>query len=817
MFNNYLKVAFRNLWKYKMFSAINLAGLAIGMAACLLILQFVSFSLSFDQFNAHVKDIYRVVNDRYQNGKLIQHGTITYSGVGKAMNDDYEEVIRNVRVEPSGERIIEYGDKKLGKQEAIYADDQFFKIFSYPMLAGQPATSFNQPYGVIVSQELVEKMFDYQGTDFDQFLDRMITVQPDSTPYKIHGVCKTVPANSHLQFDFIISYQTLISGGWTDADYNFTSSDFWHYVQLAPGTDYRKVNDKMEAFSKNHFDGNKISGSDEKFYLQPLSRTYLYSDFEYEIGRTGSATVVWGMLIIALFIISIAWVNYINLATARSMDRAREVGIRKVVGGRRSQLIAQFLSESLIINLFSIGMAFLLVWLLQRSFNGMLLTDLSLSYVFTKGLSGYSIPLGLGLLMLTGILVSGFYPAFVLSSFKPISVLKGNLKTSGQGIAFRKLLVVGQFCITIALIIGSMVVVKQLRFMNSKELGFNMDQVMIIDAPVLTDFDTTFISRVNDFKHEIKQLANVKGATTSWNVPGGDIGRSFNVRRADSSTQDKYTMRHTAVDFDFMDMFGIRIIAGRNFTPLDHHWDGRRLKNILINQSAARMLGFAAPENAIGKPIFRGSRKWDIIGVVADYHQKSLRYPLEPILFMPFYSTNSNISVKLSPVNLSGTIDLIRKKYEAFFPGNLFDYDFLDEIFNRQYQNERMFGKAFGIFAGLAVFIACLGLFGLAMFTTMQRTREIGVRKVLGATVSSILLLISKDFIKLVLIAAGLAFPIAWWVMHGWLQDFAYRVSIGAWIFILAGTAAILISIFTISYQAIKAAIANPVTSLRSE
>lgn len=817
MFKNYLKVAFRNLWKHRIFSAINLAGLAIGMAACLLILQFVSFSLSFDQFNEGVKDIYRVVNDRYQNGKLIQHGTITYSGVGKAMNDDYEEVIRNVRVEPSGEKIIEYGDKKLGKQEAIYADEQFFNIFSYPMLAGKPANTFNQPNGVIVSEELVQKLFNYKGGDYNQFLDKMIIVQPDTFPYKIQGVCKTVPENSHLQFDLIISYQTLISGGWTDADYNFTSSDFWHYVQLAPGTDYRKVNDKMEAFSKAHFDGNKISGSDEKFYLQPLSRAHLYSDFEYEIGRTGSATVVWGMLIIALFIISIAWVNYINLATARSVDRAREVGIRKVVGGKRSQLIAQFLSESFIINLFSIALAFLLVLVFQRSFNTLLGSELSLSYVFSKGLSGYSIPLGLGLLMVAGILLSGFYPALVLSSFKPIAVLKGNLKTSGKGIAFRKILVVGQFSITIALIIGSMVVLKQLKFMNSKELGFNMDQVMIIDAPVLTRFDTTFITRVNDFKHEIKQLAQVNGATTSWNVPGGDIGRSFNVRRADSSTQNKYTMRHTAVDFDFMDVFGIQILAGRNFTPQDHHWDGRTLKNMLINQSAARMLGFASPEDAIGKSIFRGNRKWDIIGVVADYHQKSLRYPLEPILFMPFYSTNSEISVKLSPANLSTTIDLIRKKYESFFPGNLFDYDFLDEIFNRQYQNEKTFGKAFGIFAGLAVFIACLGLFGLAMFTTIQRTREIGVRKVLGASVANILFLISKDFMKLVLIAALLAFPIAWWAMHNWLDDFAYRVNIGGWIFILSGTLAILISIFTISYQAVKAAIANPISSLRSE
>ncbi len=810
MFKNYLKVAFRNLWKYKSFSAINIAGLAIGLAACLLILQYVSFKLSFDQFHPNVKDIYRVANDRYQSGKLIQHGTITYSAIGKAMNDDYEEVVQNAKVEPGSETIITYKEKRIAEDQTLYVDNSFLSMFNFPLVAGDKRSVLTEPFAVILSEGLVQKIFDYKGKDYGQFIGKTLVLGTDSMPYKVEAICKNVPENSHLQFHMLISFKTLISLGWKEADYDFTDSDFWHYVQLKHGTDYKTFNAKLAAFSQKHFQGNKISGSDETFYLQPLSKAHLYSDFEYEIGRTGSSTVVWGLLIIALFIITIAWVNYVNLSTARAVERAREVGIRKVVGGIRKQLIAQFLVESMLVNLIGIIIAVLLVLLVQNSFNNLLQNKLSLFYLFSKGLGGYNILIGLILIVVAGIIVSGFYPAFVLSSFRPIAVLK-------KGIVFRKALVIGQFSVTVALIIGSLIVLRQLRYMNKSDLGFNMEQVLVVKPPMLTRWDSTFISRTNNFKEELKQIAHVKGAATSWNTPGGDIGRSFNVRQADSTTTTKFTMRHTAVDYDFLSVYGIKLVAGRNFQPSDHDPRAKNLKSILINVSAAKLLGFASPDAAIAKDIMRGDKKWTVIGVVADYHQKSLRYPMEPMLFMPFYSTNSEISVKITPGDLPGTIAQIKKKYEAFFPGNLFDYTFLDERFNRQYENEKLFGRAFGIFSALAIFVACLGLFGLAMFSTIQRTKEIGVRKVLGASVSNILLLLSKDFVKLVLIASVIAFPVAWWVMNKWLQDFSYRISISWWIFFMAGGAALLVALVTVSFQAIKAAIANPVKSLRTE
>lgn len=817
MFKNYIKIAFRNLWKHKSFSGINILGLAIGMAICLLILQYVSFKLSYDQFNSNVKNIYRVVNDRYQDGKLIQHGTITYSGVGKALKDDYDAVIENTRVEPSGEKIIIYNDKKLGEDRILFVENSFFSMFSYPLVAGDAGSVLKEPYTLILSEELARKIFDYKGNDFSQFLGKTLNIQTDTMLYTIQGICKNVPENSHLKFNLLISYQSLMSYGWEAADYNFTESDFWHYVQLKPGADYKALNAKLNAFSQKHFQGNKISGSDEKFYLQPLSKAHLYSDFEYEIGQTGSATVVWGLLIIALFIITIAWVNYINLTTARAVERAKEVGIRKVVGGVKKQLISQFLIESFIINLISIALAFGFVSLTQAGFNVLLQHELSLSYLWTKGLGGHNILFGLIGIVLLGILISGFYPAFVLSSFKPITVLKGRFSSSKKGIAFRKVLVITQFSITVALIIGSLVVVSQLRFMTHKALGFNMDQILLIKSPMLTEWDSTFIGKVNNFKEELKQLSQVKGAATSWSAPGGDLGRSFNIRQANAASENRFTMRHTGIDYDFLNVYEVKLLAGRNFTSADHDPDFSKLHNLIINKSAATLLGFTSPENAIGKTILRGNQRWDVIGVVGDYHQKSLRYPLEPIIFMPAYSTNSDISVKINPTDITKTIDAIKQKYEAFFPGNLFDYSFLDENFNKQYENEQLFGKVFSVFAGFAILVACLGLFGLAMFSTIQRTKEIGVRKVLGASVSSILMLLSKDFVKLILIASIVAFPAAWWVMNRWLQDFAYRIDIQWWMFAVAGVAALGIALLTVSFQAIKAAVANPVKSLRSE
>jgi putative ABC transport system permease protein len=819
MIKNYLKIAWRNLINNKADSSINIIGLSIGMAACLLILEFVSFELSYDRFNKNAGDIYRVSNDRYQKGKLVQHGTITYSAVGPAMKADFPEVINNTRVEPWGDIILSDNTKKYEVKNSIAADNEFLTMFSYPLLAGDPKTALKEPNNIILSETLAKKIYSVSNNDFSSLLGKTLQISRDSLPYKITGICKDVTENSHLQFDLLASYVTLYEqkNPWKEAEYDWTDSDFWHYLQLKPGTDYKKLQAKFDDFSKRHFQGDKISGSDEKFLLQPLLKAHLNSDYEYEIGKTGSAMAVWGMLIIATLIIIIAWVNYINLTTARSMNRAKEVGIRKVSGATRPQLIRQFLTESLMMNLISLGIALLLIALVQNSFNRLVERDLSLSYLFSQSVTGLDIKTIVISSLIAGILISGFYPAFVLSSFKPILVLKGKYSQSGKGVFLRKLLVTTQFAATVALIIGSFVVYKQIRFVNNQDLGMNLSKVLIVKAPVLTDFDSSFISHENSFKAELSQNPGIIIACSSNRVAGDEMGRSFNVHRTDKNMDSKLTMRNMGVDYNFLNLYGIPLLAGRNFTPLDYNRDFNNLHSILISETAAKSLGYTSNQDAIGKTIKVWNKDWNIVGVIKDFHQKSLHYAMEPVLFMPFYGSGNPISVRLKTKDLTATIEFIKAKYNTFFPGNLFDYYFIDDHFSALYNDDLLFGKVFALFAGFAIFIACLGLLGLSLFTTAQRMKEIGVRKVLGASVSNIVLLLSKDFIKLIIVSFLIASPIAWYVMHVWLEGFAYRIPISWWIFPSAGLLAFFIAIGTVSFQTMRAASTNPVTSLRSE
>ncbi len=816
MIKSYFKTAWRNLWKNKVFSLINILGLSLGMAACLLILQYVNFELSYDHFNKNAKNIYRVINDRYQNGKLIQHGTITYSAIGKAMQDDYPELVNHTRLVPGGQQIFIYKEQKIPKVPVLFVDNSFLSMFSYPLLTGDKKNALTEARTVLLSAKLARKIF--KGDDFSQYVGKPVIIGQDSIPFKITGILADIPENSLLKFDALESYPSLYrSFGNKQADYDFTDSDYWHYVQLKDGTDVAAFDAKLAAFSQRHFQGNKISGSVEKFYLQPLLDAHLYSDTEYEIATTGSKTVVWGLLIIALFIIGIAWVNYINLATARSVERAKEVGVRKVTGATQGQLIRQFLTESFLVNLMALGLALVLVGFFQGFFNTLISNHLGLSYLFMKGLGGYVISIGLVVVVLTGIFVSGFYPAFVLSSFKPILVLKGRFSSSKRGAILRKGLVIGQFAITVVLIIGSFVVYKQIKFMNAQKLGVNINQVLLVSGPVLVKQDTTFVSRTNALVAEMDQIPGVKNAATSYWVPGNEMGRNFNIRAQEGDPNTHYTMRFDGVSKDFTKTYGMQLIAGREFEPTDYSPDFNKLNNIILNQNAVTTLGYKTPQAALGHIMLNGNKKWTIVGVVADYHQKSLRYAIEPTFLQPAVNIQSQISIKMDTKNVAQTLAQIKEKYQSFFPGNLFDYAFLDQQFNDQYKNDELFGKAFSIFGGFAIFIACLGLLGLSLFATLQRTKEIGVRKVLGASVSNIVLLLSKDFVKLVGIASVIGGLFAWLILHNWLQGFAYRTVLSWWIFGLAALSAVFVALATISFQALKAASSNPVKSLRSE
>jgi putative ABC transport system permease protein len=819
MIKNYFKIAWRNLINNKIDSYINIIGLSIGMAACLLILEFVSFELSYDRFNKNAPDIYRVTNDRFQNGKLTQHGTITYSAVGPAMKNDFPEIVNNTRVEPMGSVILVDKDRKIEVKESFAVDNEFLSMFTFPLLAGNMKTALKEPNNIVITETLARKIFSIRNNDLSVALGKSVQLMRDSLPYKITGVCMDVPANSHIQFDLLVSYITLYTqkDPYKEAEYDFTDSDFWHYIQLKKGTDYKALEAKFAAFSQRHFQGNKISGSDEKFLLQPLLKAHLYSDYEYEIGKTGSSTAVWGMLVIALLIITIAWVNYINLTTARSMNRAKEVGIRKVSGATRGQLVRQFLTESLMMNAMALVIALAVIYFLQHGFNQLVERELSLSYLFSHAVTGLNIKLVVISGVIAGILISGFYPAFVLSAFKPILVLKGKYSQSGKGVFLRKLLVTTQFAATVALIIGSLVVYRQIRFVNKQDLGLNLSKVLIVKPPILSTFDSAFMMHENTLKEELSQVPGVVLASTSNHVAGDELGRAFNVHRTDQHTDLKITMRNEGVDFNFLKLYGIPLMAGRNFTTTDYNPDINKLQNIVISEAAVKSLNFSSNEDALGKNLMVFNKSWTVIGVIKDFHQKSLHYAMEPVMLMPFYGTGNPISVKVNTTDISSTVAAIRSKYDAFFPGNLFDYYFIDDHFNALYKNDQLFGKVFALFAGFAIFIACLGMLGLSLFTTAQRTKEIGVRKVLGASMANIVFLLSKDFIRLILISFLIASPIAWLVMNNWLHSFQYRLSISWWIFPCAGLLAFGIAMGTVSFQTMKAARMNPAKSLRSE
>ena len=820
MFRNYLKISSRNLLKHKFFSFISVAGLAFGLCACILIIQYVNAELSVDRFHTNLDNLYRVVNDRYQQGSLVQHSTMTYSGIGRAMKEEIPEVAAYCRVTPYRVEVISWADKKIPDQRAILVDASFLSMFTYTLLVGDPQRALQEPNSIIVTEKMAREQLGVK--EPQSLLGQMMVFDTDSLPYKITGICKDIPVRSQLHFDLLISYVSLYSKSgnnqFEQADYDFTRPSFWQYIQLKEGAHHKTVERKFAALNTKYFPKAAASGIREVFYLQPLKKAYLYSDFEYEIGKTGNYRIVWSLLVIALFILVLAWMNYINLSTARSMERAKEVGIRKATGASKLQLIKQFLTEALLVNIVAIIIAILLTVLLQHSFNKLVNRELSIATFFSRQRADTGITTLFALFTVAGIFLSGFYPAFVLSAFDPIKVLKGKFARSVSGIFLRKSLVTAQFAISILFIIGSFVVYRQLQFMTGQSLGYNMEQMLILRKPVLSNQGAAFMTNVDGFINTIQQLSHVKGAAASGRIPGEELARINNVSRMDIALKRQGTMANMGVDPRFISLYQMKLLAGRNFSPLDYNADFSKLHNLIINETALRQLNFASQEEAVGKSITAFNRRWDIIGVVADFHQKSLKSGIEPMLLLPnLLGRYTHFSVKVDPQQLPATLEAIQKAYASYFPGNVFDYYFLDEKFNRQYNNDYLFGKVFSIFAALAILIACLGLSGLSLLTASQRTKEIGIRKVLGASVTGIILLLSKDFIKLVLLAIIIASPVAWYMMHLWLQDFAYRIDISWWIFASAGLLSVVIALLVIGFQTVRSAIANPLKSLRTE
>jgi putative ABC transport system permease protein len=794
MFKNYLKIAFRNLWKHKVFSMINILGLTVGLTAGFLIFLYVSFELSYDNFHSKANRIYRVVADIKTPTEVIKAGGPSWA-VPHHVKLEFPEVEQSVRIAGDDNLLIRKGDVKYMEKNVMWADSAFFKVFDFKLIKGNPEKALTDPFSIVLSETTAKKYFGKEDP-----VGQTMLITGEGSPAKVTGVMKDIPENSQIKGDMILSMSTITREWNKNLDNQFGNYGAQAYLLLKPGTDPKGFEKKLPGFLERR-NGKEMKESQmyATLFLEPLRDVYLYTTRNGS--STGNINNVYIFSIIAVFIIAIACINFVNLTTARSSERAREVGIRKVVGALRAQLTGQFIGESLMLCFIAFLLSIGLISILIPLFNTV--AGKTVSYGLFS--NTFYVLMLLGAALLIGLL-AGFYPALILSSFRPVTVLKGRFATGTRGILLRKGLVVTQFTISIALIIGTIVVYNQMRYMRNRELGFSKDQMVVID--------TNGDKGKDAFKEELRGVPKVKSVSLSGSVPGsGNPGAYSQIENTKGDMQianlDLYF-----VDFDYIPHYKMKMLAGR---PFSRDFMTDTTQAMVLNESAIKMFGYTKPEDAIGKKFDQWGRKGQIIGVIKDFHFRGLQTPIKPLSMRIEPGGSNLISVNITGDDITGTVKAIEDKWKSIIPNRPFNYYFLDEHFDQQYRAEERFGKLFFNFSVLAIFISCLGLLGLASYSTMQRTKEIGIRKVMGASVSNILNLLSKDFLLLVIISFFVAAPVAWYFMHEWLKDFAYRTDIGWWVFAVAGVLAVLIALGTISFMAVRAAVANPVKSLRTE
>ena len=808
MLHSYLKITLRRLLNNKVITSILIFGLASSMGAFLVINRYVVSEFSYDTFHTKADDIYRIQLDDYINGVLTNSTVTSYYAEGPAIKEAFSEVESFVRLHRA-DGMVSY-QKKTGElvsyheKKAFYADSSFFSIFSFPLLKGIPSQVLRQPESVVISESVAQKYF---GRENPIGKTLKLSTEWQGGNYIVNGVFVDFPANSHIHADFIFSIQNLLKnqqflyGGWY-------WTNFYTYLLLKPGTPSDVLQSQLPSVIEQHLSNQlKKFNMKEFFILQPLRDIHLNSRATSEIEANGRLEAVYTLMLVALLILAIGWLNYINLSTARGLERAKEVGIRKALGSERKQLINQFLFESFTINLLSgllatgiflIILTFFSHWLpLNTGFPA----DYQLLFWLVSG----------GMFGL-GFVLSAFYPAFALSSFRPITVLKGRLSGQIGGKSFRKALVVFQFTVSIVLIIATLIANQQIDFMQLQGLGMDINQKLIIRTPKVLRTES-FTNDIDYFKNLLLAKSNIKHVTASSEVPGQEIFWVNDFRRYPDSNSPYKRCSFLAIDQDFVNTYQIQLLAGRNFyKDLANDNDA-----VIINQTALRAFGFSSPDAAINQQIGDDKFPKRIVGVIRDFHQQSLAINTRPLVLNHLPWASNYLTINLHETDLRKAVATVGSVYQEAFPGNAFDFFFLDDHFQQQYKADEQLAGLFSLFSVLAISIACLGLFGLAMFTAQQRTKEIGVRKVLGASVASIVTLLSKDFLKLVLIAIVIASPIAWYAMNRWLQDFAYKIDIEWWVFAGAGLLAVGIALLTVSFQSVKAALMNPVKTLRSE
>ncbi len=808
MIRNYLKIAFRNLIKHKAYSFINIFGLAIGIASCLLIILYVQNELSYDRFNKNADRIFRINTD-LKFGATELHIPVCPDMMGPDLKQDYPQVEEYTRIYNwGGKKLVKKGHEFNTEQKTAYVDSTFFKVFTFPVVSGSTDKALNEPNTVIITESIAQKYF---GTDkaVGKFIE---TDDNGGTLYKVTAVIRDMPENSHFRFDFLFPMKNL-HYDWG----NYVASNFHTYLLLKAGTDYKEFEKNFSSFTekyvfpyaKKHLQINskaefEKAGNKIQYTLIPLTDIHLYSKRIQELSPSGTIEYVYIFSAIALFILLIACINFLNLTTARSANRAREVGIRKVLGTQRKSLVFQFLTESVLTALVAVVLAVIIAANVLHYFNNISGKDLSISdfYSFSFLLFILLLPFVVGI-------AAGSYPAFFLSHFSPATVIKGKLSTGSKSGGLRSVLVVFQFAISIVLITGTFIIYKQLNYIQNENLGYQKDHVLIINDSYALG------NNIDAFKNEMLNVPGVISGTKSAFLPIPS-SRNFSAfyKEAAMVSASGITMQRWDVDYDYLKTLGIKLLEGRNFSR-DFVSDSTA---IILNEAAVKQLDYNNPLNKAIYTWVGGGRvvKYNIIGVVKNFHFESFHQEIGPLCFV-LKRSSGLVSFKISSAKIPFVIKEAENKWKKMAPGMPFSYKFLDDSFTEVYKADQRVGIIALTFASLAIIVACLGLFGLVTFLTEQRTKEIGVRKVLGASVPSIFLMLSKEFIKWIIIANIIAWPVAFYFMNKWLHDFAYRINISWWFFIIAGSIALITALLTVSFKAIKAATANPVDSLHYE
>jgi putative ABC transport system permease protein len=810
MIKNYFKIAWRNLMKYKFISFINLFGLTVGLTCCLLITTYIINELSYDKYNKNAENIYRVTRSFNNKDGVVSLNLSTVSPpFGYYFPTDFPEIQKMTRLLNAGTTPLKYKEKLLNEPDVYFADENLFNVFTLKVLEGNPQTALKDPFSIMMSEDVAKKYFGNE--------DPMNKVLRANNLFdvKVTGIYKGFPANSHMHPGVLVSFNTLKDSavyGEENLRTNWGNNSFFTFLVLPNHYDPKKLLAKFPAFLDKHMSkeyGGKQASKFTSLGLQKLTDIHLHSHTDYEAEPNGDINRVYVFSIIAFFILLIACINYMNLSTARSALRAKEIGIRKVIGARKKELIFQFLSESVLISWAAIIIAFVLLYFTLPWLNKISGQELSINILkkWQVLIPLFFAPFAVGIL-------SGIYPALFMSSFQPVKTLKGLFKVGGSNISFRKVLVVAQFTISIVLIITTIIVFQQLRYMQQTSLGY--DKEHLITLPYYNSVNTQYEA----FRNDLLQNPGIKEVARSSRIPTGRLldANGASALVGDSMQPVTADIKYVAADYDFIPAYGIHIVAGRNFSRA-YAMD---TSNFILNESAIKAIGWKSPQDAVGRDFAYGGRKGHVVGVIEDFHFESLRQKIVPIVLenppvSPNDSRFNSLSIKLSGNNISGALATVEKTWRKYLPDIPYQYTFLDEKFDKLYEAEQRQGTIFTVFACIAIFIACLGLFGLSAFEITQRIKEIGVRKVLGANVSSIVALLSKDFLKLIIIASIIAFIIAWYAMTRWLQNFAYRINIHWWVFVLSAILALIVALFTVSFQAIKAAVANPVKSLRTE